>query len=163
MKNALQQTGLPSRGNSDDLSNIEPPRAVLVAIDDLDVEYMDVGIGEPVLFVHGAPNDLINFVEALDAGPVHLVSWSSGVRTALVASLRRPDPVKSAIHFEPFDDSVFADDDDPQLKKIQEYWFSTWGPTDERLEAGDLEGGAARLIEKVFEIEPGAFEQEREL
>ncbi|MEZ5449350.1 MAG: alpha/beta hydrolase [Thiolinea sp.] len=56
MKKALIMAGLPSRGTSDDFDHIRPPTAKTVAINGVDLEYMDVG-KEPIIFVHGAVSD----------------------------------------------------------------------------------------------------------
>ena len=57
MDKALRMAGLPSRGSSDDLANITLPRAKVVNAGGVDIEYLDVGKGEPIVFVHGAFND----------------------------------------------------------------------------------------------------------
>jgi len=54
---ALQMTELPSRGTAEDYSSIELPRPSITNVNGLDVEYMDVGSGEPIVFVHGAISD----------------------------------------------------------------------------------------------------------
>ena len=206
MKHALEEAGLPSRGDSKNFSNIELPRAKTIHLNGIDMEYLDVGSGETVLFVHGAisdyrswgyymvpvsaghrylsysrryfgtqpwqdsgelfsvevfANDLIALIEALDTGPVHLVSWSSGVRTALTVSILRPDLVKSAIHFEPVEDNIFGDD--ASIKQLQSEFYDKWAVVDERLNADDNEGAGQRMLELVFELEPGEFDQEKEM
>ena len=45
--------------------------------------------------------DLIGFVEELDAGPVHLLTWSYGGDVAVHAMVQRPDLFRSAVHYEP--------------------------------------------------------------
>lgn len=57
MKDALIKAGLDSRGSSEDFDNLVLPRPELVSVDGHDVEYLDVGEGEPVVFVHGAVSD----------------------------------------------------------------------------------------------------------
>ncbi len=106
-------------------------------------------------------NDLIALIEALDTGPVHVVSWSSGIRTVLAATIKRPDLFKSAVHFEPVEGNIFADDQ--SVESLSAAWSSKWKPVFERLDAGDDEGSAERLLELVFELEPGEFHQEKEL
>ena len=57
MKKALIMAGLPSRGSSDDLDNIEIPRIKVMQINGVPLEVLDVGKGEPVVFVHGGFSD----------------------------------------------------------------------------------------------------------
>jgi pimeloyl-ACP methyl ester carboxylesterase len=49
------------------------------------------------------------------------------------------------------------------IKALQATWFEQWDVVDERLDAGDNEGAAQRMLELVFELEPGGFHQEKEL
>jgi len=205
MREALTLAGLPSRGDATDLADIELPRAKIVNVDGIGTEYIDVGTGEPVVFVHGSFSDyrtwgyylvpiseshryvaysrryfgtqpwvddgerwstdvfaadLIAFIEALDLGPVHLVSWSSGVSTALIASVERPDLVRSMVHYEPVDHSVF--DGDPDVGRLQEPFFALWPPVRTTLAAGDLEATVEGMLELVFSLGPGEHVTERE-
>jgi DNA-binding winged helix-turn-helix (wHTH) protein/pimeloyl-ACP methyl ester carboxylesterase len=57
IKKALIMAGLPSRGSSVDLDNIEIPRVKVIQINGVPLEVLDVGKGEPVIFVHGAMSD----------------------------------------------------------------------------------------------------------
>ena len=57
MKTALIAAGLGSRGDSENYDNLVLPRAELVNIDGHNVEYLSVGQGEPIVFVHGAVSD----------------------------------------------------------------------------------------------------------
>jgi len=57
IKWALTKAGLPSRGNSTKLDKIQPPEAQVKTINGFDLEYMDVGSGIPIVFVHGALSD----------------------------------------------------------------------------------------------------------
>jgi len=174
---ALTIAGLPSRGSSSDLTNITLPRAEVINLNGVNVEYLDVGSGEAVLFVHGAFNDyrtwghymvpvseqhrflsysrryfgtqhwlddgenfsvevfakdLINLIEALGLNGVHVVTWSSGVRTAIAASVLRPDLFKSMVHYEPVEGHVMLG------MKDEEY------------------------INKLGEAPPGSYDLERE-
>ncbi len=208
VRDALIQAGLPSRGNSTDFANITLPRAKVVQVNGTDIEYLDVGEGEPVIFVHGAFNDyrswghymvpvsenhryisysrryfgtqnwqdsgeqysvenfahdLIGLIEHLNIDAAHVVTWSSGVRTAIAAAVARPDLFKSLIHFEPVEDNVFQGmelTDDQQA--LQQNWFRKWAPVDEHLQRGDDEGALREMFELVFEMEEGGYEQERE-
>jgi DNA-binding winged helix-turn-helix (wHTH) protein/tetratricopeptide (TPR) repeat protein len=58
IQESLLLAGLPSRGKlSPDLKVIEPVRAKTIKINEISVEYTDVGQGEPVVFVHGSVSD----------------------------------------------------------------------------------------------------------
>ncbi len=116
-------------------------------LDGYKINYIDIGEGEPVVFLHGTisdyrvweaqmdtfavnhrvialsrryayPNDqtirdsnnysisahakdLVDFLQKVNAGPVHLVGHSFGGFTSLVATLERPDLIKSLTLLEP--------------------------------------------------------------
>lgn len=57
MKLALTQAGLDSRGNSTRFDNIVMPRPQTVQVNGIDMEYLTLGSGETILFVHGAFSD----------------------------------------------------------------------------------------------------------
>ncbi len=104
--------------------------------------------------------DLIEFIEALELGAVHAVSWSSGGSIVGHATVARPDLFKSAVYFEPFDAAMFngQENDEQQLSD----WNSRWLPVSEAFENNDMETAAQRFIEVVFETGDGGFETERE-
>jgi len=108
--------------------------------------------------IHG--EDLIEFVEALDIGPVHLVSWSTGVIPAMLAALERPELFKSAIHYEPVDMAIFENQavDQEQMDD----WGQRWQAYDEAMDSGDLELGVQRFVEIVFQSGLNGFKDERE-
>jgi DNA-binding winged helix-turn-helix (wHTH) protein/pimeloyl-ACP methyl ester carboxylesterase/Tfp pilus assembly protein PilF len=208
VRSALTQAGLPSRGESKDLSSITLPRAKVVEVNDTAIEYLDVGAGEPVVFVHGAFNDyrswghymvpvseshryisysrryfgtqhwqdngeqfsvdnfasdLIGLLETLQIEGAHVVTWSSGVRTAIAAAVKRPDLFKSLIHFEPVEDNVFEGFDfTEQQQSLQNDWYKRWGPVDQFLTEGDEESALQSMFELVFEMDDGGYLQERE-
>ena len=206
---ALELAGLPSRGSSQDFSNITLPRTRVVKVNDIDIEYLDVGKGEPIVFVHGAFNDyrswghymipvsknhryisysrryfgtqkwvdngesfsvdtfakdLVGLIEALDIGPVHLVTWSSGVRTGIATAVKRPDLIKSLIHFEPVEDNIMTGaPNQKQIAALQAAWGERWGPVGDSLTAGDEEVALQKMFELVFEMESGGYVREREI
>ncbi|MEZ5534162.1 MAG: alpha/beta fold hydrolase [Thiolinea sp.] len=207
MKKALVMAGLPSRGSSEDFDNIQPPTAKTVSVNGVDVEYMDVGEGEPVLFVHGAmtdyrtwgyyllpisenhryiaysrryygtqpwsddgekysvstyADDLVEFIKALDIGPVHLVTWSNSAPIAYLVKAKHPELVKSAIHYEPvtIDPLVDATQEEKAARKAH---LATWAAVFSQLKAGDTEGSARRFMETVFELEAGDYINEKEI
>jgi len=57
IKWALSAAGLPSRGQSDDLNNIQPPEARVINVNGFNLEYRDVGEGIPIVFIHGSISD----------------------------------------------------------------------------------------------------------
>lgn len=57
MKEAFDLVGMPSRGSGDDFGNVRPVRATVEEIGGRQVEYVDVGQGIPVVFVHGSMSD----------------------------------------------------------------------------------------------------------
>ena len=206
---ALTAAGLPSRGSSDDLANITLPRAQVVNLNGVAIEYLDVGTGEPIVFVHGAFNDyrtwghymvpvseshrylsysrryfgtqqwhdegenfsvevfaqdLINLIEKLGLNSVHVVSWSSGVRTAVAAGKMRPDLFKSMIHFEPVEGSVMQGiENEKRVQELGDAWGVNFGPILQSALGGNNEDAVAKFYELVFEVPPGGYEQEREM
>ena len=104
--------------------------------------------------------DLIDFIEALDAGPIHVVSWSTGVITAMHAAIQRPDLFKSAIHYEPVDMAIFNDQDVDE-KQLHE-WGQRWLPYEEAMNANDVELAVQRFVETVFQTAEGGYNLERE-
>lgn len=57
VQTAFDQIDMPSRGSGDDLEAVRPVRAMVETIGDRPVEYVDVGDGIPLVFVHGAISD----------------------------------------------------------------------------------------------------------
>ena len=208
IKVALTEAGLPSRGSSDNLSSITLPRANVVEVNGTRLEYLDVGTGEVVIFVHGAfndyrswghymvpisenhryisysrryfgtqewtdtgenysitnfANDLIGLIEKLHLTGVHLVSWSSGFRTANTVATFRPDLIKSIVHFEPVEGNLFRGIEMPvHLKNLEDDWFNRWSPVNENMSIGDEETALEKMFEVVFEMNPGSYDNERE-
>ncbi len=208
VKAALIQAQLPSRGNSDDLAVLTLPRAKVLKLNGTNIEYLDVGHGDPILFVHGAfndyrtwghylvpvsenhryisysrryfgtqewkdngknfsvdtfSNDLIALIEALDLKDVHLVSWSSGVRTAVAAGVKRPDLFKSMIHFEPVESNILNGVPHEELvNSLADEWESRWDPVWQGVSENDNEAAARAMYEVVFEKQHGDYQNERE-
>jgi pimeloyl-ACP methyl ester carboxylesterase/DNA-binding winged helix-turn-helix (wHTH) protein len=57
MQGALQQAGLPSRLDNQSLERIQVPPVRVRRINGYPAEYLDLGKGEPIVFVHGAISD----------------------------------------------------------------------------------------------------------
>lgn len=204
IKESLIEAGMPSRGNSDDFSNIIMPPVKVVKINGEPIEYLEMGTGEPVVFLHGAitdyrvwaqyevpisdrfrfisyslryfgsqpwpqakvepklqdyVKDLVAFIEHLDAGPVHLVSWSFSGRVASILAHDRPDLVKSAVHYEPVEDALIAGDTTISPGVVQAFQAS-FEPFIAQLKAGETEGAVMRFYEAVTEKESGSFAYE---
>ena len=204
MKAALLEAGLASRGDSSDLNDIRPPVAKVIELRGHRVEYMDLGEGVPIVFVHGASSDyrtwshyqnpvserhryisysrryygsqpwpddgagysndtfaadLVALIEALDAGPVFLVSWSSGARSAGIVAATRPDLVRGAVHYEPVLNAL-QDGDDGVPGAARDRFLSGFGRVVAEIEAGRSEQSTEAFIETVFERPPGSFGSE---
>ena len=203
IEDALTRAGLASRGDASDRDDVRMPRVRVLRANGVDIEYLDIGEGEPVVFVHGSntdyrawahfelpvserhrfvaysrryhgtqpwpdggegysrdvhAEDLIAFVEALDAGPVHLVGWSSAGVYVPLAALRRPDLVKSLAVYEPSNPELLPDE--PGSDEVRAGFAALWAPVVETLATGDAEAAAKRFLEAAFQREPGHFETE---
>jgi pimeloyl-ACP methyl ester carboxylesterase len=166
-----------------------------VEIDNYIFHYMDIGEGEPVVFVHGSvgdyrvweaqmeafsenhrvialsrrfayPNDqelkasndysvtahatdLVQFLEKLEDGPVHLVGHSYGAFTSLVATLDHPELVKSLTLGEPPLSSIIMDrpESEEMMSGLINYVFA---PADKAFTQDDEESAVAIFIEGVL-------------
>jgi pimeloyl-ACP methyl ester carboxylesterase len=96
-------------------------------------------------------DDLIALIEALGLGPVHLVGNSYGALMALTVAGRRPDLARSVAAHEP---PALPPDADPALVADVR---RTMAAVIDRLEAGDVEGGARRFFEELA-LGPGGWE-----
>lgn len=105
--------------------------------------------------------DLAGVIDALGAGPVHLVTWSYGGLVGLNAAMRHPEKFRSITHFEPTVSSLHAGLSGERAAIAQK--FSTFGPMAEALQAGEKEDAVRRLIEAVFRLEPGEAATHSEL
>ncbi len=56
-REAMMFAGVPSQPEATDPQRLRPPAARVITVGGAPVEYMDVGQGEPVVFVHGALGD----------------------------------------------------------------------------------------------------------
>ena len=105
--------------------------------------------------------DLAGVIDALDAGPVHLVTWSYGGLVGLNAAMRHPEKFRSITHFEPTVSSLHAGLSGERAAISQK--FASFGPMAEALQAGEEEDAVRRLIEAVFRLEPGEAETHSDL
>jgi pimeloyl-ACP methyl ester carboxylesterase len=104
--------------------------------------------------------DLIGLIEALNAGPVHLVTWSYSGGIGTYAALRRPDLFRSIVHFEPAADALVAGV--PGSSSARKETLKPFGPAIKAVKAGQLEDAALRFIEAVFRMPEGAAASEPE-
>lgn len=105
-------------------------------------------------------NDLIGFVEGLNAGPVHLVTWSYSGEIGTYAALRRPDLFRSIVHYEPSVGALVAGL--PGGAVAQKELSSHFGPAISAVKENRLEDAALRFIEAVFKLPQGAAGEEPE-
>lgn len=105
--------------------------------------------------------DLAAVIDSLDAGPVHLVTWSYGGLVGLRAAMRHPDKFRSITHFEPTVSSLHTGLSGERAAIAQK--FASFGPMADALQAGDEEDAVRRLIEAVFQLEPGEAETHSDL
>ncbi|PJN94568.1 alpha/beta hydrolase, partial [Amaricoccus sp. HAR-UPW-R2A-40] len=105
--------------------------------------------------------DLGAVIDALDAGPVHLVTWSYGGLVGLHAAMRHPEKFRSITHFEPTVSSLHAGLSGERAAIAQK--FKSFGPMAEALQAGEEGDAVRRLIEAVFQLAPGEAEQHSDL
>ena len=104
--------------------------------------------------------DLIAFIEALDAGPVHLVTWSYGGEVGLYAMQRRPDLFRAAVHYEPSIGALLnAIAGGPEA---QADFAATLAPALAALKAGQVEDAGFRFLEAVFSLPPDGARREPE-
>ncbi|MEZ5478886.1 MAG: alpha/beta hydrolase [Thiolinea sp.] len=97
--------------------------------------------------------DLIQFVEGLKLGPVHLVTWSYSGEIGVHAILQRPDLFLSAVHYEPVLDNLVAGV--AGGANATHELFREFGPAVQAAQNQQPEDAALRFIEAVFELEPG--------
>ena len=104
--------------------------------------------------------DLIGFVEALDAGPVHLVTWSYSGGIGTYAALRRPDLFRAIVHFEPSAKALMTGL--PGSAAARTEMFKKFGPAMSAVKAEEVEVAALRFLEAVFKMPEGAAANEPE-
>ncbi|WP_181243589.1 alpha/beta fold hydrolase [Halomonas ventosae] len=105
--------------------------------------------------------DLAAFIEALDAGPVYLVTWSYSGQIAPQVALAHPELVSGMVHYEPYVPSLVAEMPEERQAAIAEEG-EKYGPGIEAVETGDEVQATKLFIEAVFQRSPGGFAQEPE-
>lgn len=104
--------------------------------------------------------DLIAVIEALDAEPAHVVSWSYSGGIATRAALKRPDLFRSLVHFEPSENDLLKEI--PGSEAAKREMFARFGPAMAAVEEGRNDDAALRFLETVFRMPEGAAEDEPE-
>lgn len=99
-------------------------------------------------------DDLIAVAEALDDGPVHLVTRSYGGEVGVYAALKRPDLFRSVTHFEPALSTLVADI--PGGAAARRALFGRFGATGIAVREGRLEDASLRFLEAVYDLPEGA-------
>ena len=102
--------------------------------------------------------DLIAVIEALDVGPVHIVTWSYGGEVALQAMLDRPDLFRSAVHYEPYLPDVIRDI--PGAGHAESKAAANFGPMEVAWSENRMEDATLRVIEAVFDWPSGSADDE---
>lgn len=100
-------------------------------------------------------DDLAALIELLELAPAHVAGASLGGSIALRLAAARPELLRSVTaHEPPFFDLLFAEEPDiPELTELRLRLASVA----ERLESGDLEGGARLYFDQVAET-PGGWD-----
>lgn len=99
-------------------------------------------------------DDLASLIELLELGPAHVAGASLGGSIALRLAAARPELLRSVtVHEPPLFDLLCAEERDiPELVELR----LRLATVAERLESGDLEGGARLYFEQVAET-PGGW------
>lgn len=105
----------------------------------------------------GMADDLADVIEALGAGPVHLVAWSYSAHAALELAVRCPALVASLFLYEP-GFATFVDDP-AQLFAIAADTRAAFGPVEAHVVKGDLLAAARASIDAAAD-EPGYFDRQ---
>jgi len=103
-------------------------------------------------------DDLATFITSLNAGPVHLVSWSYGGAVAMQAAVKNPSLVRSLILYEPVAVISVLPADSAEGKSAREDQSKMIAPAIAANKAGDAIQAAKLLQEGVFQLPPGGFD-----
>jgi pimeloyl-ACP methyl ester carboxylesterase len=105
--------------------------------------------------------DLAEFVRVLNAGPVHLVSWSYGGLVATLMALEHPELVRSQVLFEPTIRSLITDL--PEGKAAAAQVANVYTPAIAAAKSGDTAQATKLFMEAVFRLPPGGFDTESQV
>lgn len=101
--------------------------------------------------------DLIGFVDALDAGPVNMVTWSYGGEVGVYASQRRPDLFRSIVHYEPTAQALHPGL--PGQPAAQAQLHAQFDPPMKAMERQAYGEAARRFVEVVFRLPGGTADE----
>jgi pimeloyl-ACP methyl ester carboxylesterase len=90
-------------------------------------------------------DDLIALLQALGAGPAHVVAWSYGGHIALTAAVERPELFRSLFVYEPGTPTYVSDASD--LAAIAHDASRMFGPVFAAVQAGDSETAVRVLLD----------------
>ncbi len=99
-------------------------------------------------------SDLAAFIQQLDAGPVHVVGWSSGCNFTIALAVQHPKLVRSVFAYEPVLESLVSDPEDLDMLGKEREGF---GPIVTASQAGDQPKAAQLLIDWV-NAQSGTFD-----
>jgi pimeloyl-ACP methyl ester carboxylesterase len=100
-------------------------------------------------------DDLASLIELLDLGPAHVAGASMGGSIALRLAAARPELLRSVtVHEPPFFDLLCAEE--PPIPELTELRLRL-ATVAQRLESGDLEGGARLYFDRVAQT-PGGWD-----
>ena len=99
-------------------------------------------------------DDLVGLIEALDAGPVHMVTWSYGGEVGVYAARKRPELFRSVVHFEPAVEALHPGL--PGQPAALSQLYDTFGPAMDALDRDAYAEASRRFIEAVFRLPTGA-------
>jgi pimeloyl-ACP methyl ester carboxylesterase len=104
-------------------------------------------------------DDLGKFIASLNLGPVHLVGWSYGGPIATIAALNNPSLIRSLILYEPSLMSVLPESSD-EGKTARADRAKMQASSVAASNAGDPVKASRLLLESVWKLPPGGFDNE---
>jgi pimeloyl-ACP methyl ester carboxylesterase len=114
----------------------------------------DPSMGQGIIRAH--EDDLAALMEQLGIAPAHVAGNSIGASIALRLAGRRPNSFRSICAHEPPALELLGGD--PETEPLYDGHVTKLGAVEQRLAAGDMEGGA-RLFFETVAFGPGAWEQ----
>jgi pimeloyl-ACP methyl ester carboxylesterase len=158
-------------GAISDLRVWEPVRAALAQQDRIATTYRFIAYTQRYFGINPWPDDgrqftaaihaddLTKFIEALDAGPVHLVGTSYGGLVAAIAAVSNPALVRSLVLYEPALVCLLPEDSE-HGKAARQDRAEFIGPVISALRAGDAITAARLMYEAVNQLPRGGFDRE---
>lgn len=103
-------------------------------------------------------DDLATFITSLNAGPVHLVSWSFGGLVAMQAAVKNPSLIRSLILYEPNVISVLPADS-AEGRTAREDRSKMLAPVISAMKNGEVVQAAKLAREAWLQLGPGGFDR----